>query len=533
MTAPVWMAFPPEVHSALLNSGPGPGPLLAAAGAWNSLSSEYIAVAEELSALVAAVQTQAWQGSAGASYGAANAPYVAWLTRAAADAAAAAAQHEIAAAAYAAAQASMPSLGELAANHATHAVLMATNFFGINTVPIAVNEADYVRMWTQAATTMVAYEELSATAMAAVPQTSAAPPIVKAAPAAASSDPLSSLADFLARVEQVFNRIGLGSNQSLLDYLFSVPPGTDPLSLILKDISIASSPTNGYPALLQGLVGAAGNNPALIAVAYAFGGVAIVYDVTIQVIQFLVTFPLLAAGLAPLLAGPALAGVAAGGAVGIAEAGAHAHADLESVPIEPPSPVTAVTPTAAPVVAAPAPAPATAPPTVAPANPIPSPAPVATGMPGSPPPPGTTPAGPFPYLIGGQISMNSPTTAKAVAKKKAPLPESASTPGALAAVAGDKARKRRQRRARVKERGRGYEYMDMDDGTGQGPDAAPIAASDRGAGRQGFTGTARREVVADAAGLTMLAGDEFGSGPSTPMIPSTWTPDESGEEGPQ
>ncbi|MGV7778890.1 hypothetical protein PJM72_30010, partial [Mycobacterium kansasii] len=79
----------------------------------------------------------------------------------------------------------------------------------------------------------------------------AAPPIVKAAPAAASSDPLSSLADFLARVEQVFNRIGLGSNQSLLDYLFSVPPGTDPLSLILKDISIASSPTNGYPALLQ------------------------------------------------------------------------------------------------------------------------------------------------------------------------------------------------------------------------------------------------------------------------------------------
>ncbi|QUR66518.1 PPE family protein [Mycobacterium spongiae] len=154
----LWHAMPPELNTARLMAGEGAAPAIQAASGWEALSIAQETQADELAASLALLG-QAWTGTASERALAATTPMVVWLRTAATSAHTRALQATAQAAAYTRALAMTPSLLEIATNHITHAVLTATNFLGINTVPIGVNEADYfIRMWNQAASAMDVYQ---------------------------------------------------------------------------------------------------------------------------------------------------------------------------------------------------------------------------------------------------------------------------------------------------------------------------------------------------------------------------------------
>jgi len=155
---------PPELTSALLYSGAGAGPLMAAASSFNNLSSELTSNAASYQSVISQLTGSEWTGPSSEAMSAAAQPYITWLDTTSAQLRVAATQATASAAAYEAAFAAAIPPPAILANRTALATLVATNILGQNTPAIAANEALYGEFWAQDAAAMYGYAASASTA---------------------------------------------------------------------------------------------------------------------------------------------------------------------------------------------------------------------------------------------------------------------------------------------------------------------------------------------------------------------------------
>ena len=162
-------ALPPEINSTRMYTGPGAGPMMAAAAAWNNLAAELNTTADASQSVISTLTDDEWRGPSAAAMATAATSYVGWMHTAAAAAQNAANQAMASAAAYEAAFAMTVPPPVVVANRVQLAALVATNILGQNTPTIAATEAHYGQMWAQDAVAMYGYAGSSASAGKLVP----------------------------------------------------------------------------------------------------------------------------------------------------------------------------------------------------------------------------------------------------------------------------------------------------------------------------------------------------------------------------
>ncbi|OBJ04741.1 PPE domain-containing protein [Mycobacterium sp. 1465703.0] len=163
--------LPPEVNSARMYAGPGSGPMLAAAMAWDELAAALQSTATSYQAEITALTSGPWVGPSSASMVAAITPYLEWMRTTGAQAEEAANQARSAAYAYETAFAQTVPPPVVAANRTRLATLVATNILGQNTPAIAQTETEYAEMWAQDTAAMFGYAGTTASATRLTPFT--------------------------------------------------------------------------------------------------------------------------------------------------------------------------------------------------------------------------------------------------------------------------------------------------------------------------------------------------------------------------
>jgi PPE-repeat protein len=231
--------YPPEINSGRMYTGPGSGPMMAAAQAWGSLADELYTAASAYQSVVSELTSGAWSGPSSSAMSAAGATYVEWLSATATQAEETAAQARAAAAGYETAFAMTVPPPEIAANRSLLAVLVATNFLGQNTPAIAATEALYAEMWAQDALAMYGYAGSSAAATVLSPFTSpdqSTDPGGTASQAAAVSQASSTAA---GNVQSTISAVPQALSAA------AAPAQTDPLTTLANLISVFfSAPTD-------------------------------------------------------------------------------------------------------------------------------------------------------------------------------------------------------------------------------------------------------------------------------------------------
>ncbi len=206
-------AVPPEINSARMYSGPGSGPMMAAAAAWDVLANGLESASRGYSSAIARLQGESWSGGASVAMASAAAPYVAWMTTAGAQAEDTASQARAAAAAYETAFAATVPPTLVTANRTQLAALVATNIFGQNTAMIGATESAYQEMWAQDAAAMYNYAA-SSSAATTLTQFNEPPQTTNAAGPSAQA----------AAVAQATGTSTAGQSQATLSRLMSTVP---------------------------------------------------------------------------------------------------------------------------------------------------------------------------------------------------------------------------------------------------------------------------------------------------------------------
>ncbi|WP_038862755.1 PPE family protein, partial [Mycobacterium avium] len=163
--------LPPEVNSARMYAGPGSGPMLAAAMAWDELAATLHSTADSYQAEITALTSGPWVGPSAAAMIAAITPYLTWMRTTGAQAEETANNARAAAFAYETAFAETVPPPVVTANRTLLAQLVATNILGQNTPAIATTEAEYAEMWARDAAAMYGYAGAAAAATRLTPFT--------------------------------------------------------------------------------------------------------------------------------------------------------------------------------------------------------------------------------------------------------------------------------------------------------------------------------------------------------------------------